>query len=82
MEENQRVPTALPLHGHRKLTGAGGMLLAGEVAGQEALRYFWDSVVLIVNRGMDIPLDPMPEKVAADIFALLAILAFYQTEEK
>ena len=82
MEENQRVPTALPLHGHRKLTGAGGTLLAGEVAGQDALAYIWDSVVLVLNNWVDIQLDPMPEKVAADIFALLAILAFYQTEEK
>ena len=80
MTENQRTPT-LQSHGYRKLTGAGGMLLAGEVAGQEALRYVWDSLILIVNRWMDIPLAPMPESVAASAFSVLAMVAFYRTRE-
>ncbi len=72
----------IPLgHGHRKLTGAGGMLLAGEVGGQEALRYIWDSIVLILNRFVDIPLAPMPTDVATSIFSMLAMLAFYRTRE-
>ena len=84
MAENQRNPYPLPPlsgHGHRKLTATGGMLLAGEVGGQEAMRYIWDSIVLILNRFVDIPLAPMPEDVAVSLFSMLAMVAFYQTTE-
>ncbi len=72
----------MPGHGHRKLTGALAMLLGGEVAGQEVIKYAWDSVVTVLNWSTNFPLEPMPENVAASIFALLAMFAFYQTEEK
>lgn len=78
---NQLSQSPLPGHGYRKLTSAGGMLLAGEVAGQEALKYVWDSIILILNMWLEIPLDPMPENVAARVFSVLAIVAFYKTRE-
>ena len=80
----QRSPesTMAPLHGHRKLTSAGGTLLVGATGGQQAIIYVWDSMVTVLNWWVGIPLDPMPEKVAADIIALLAMMAFYQTEER
>ena len=78
---NQRTPMLPPGHGYRKLTGAGGTLLAGEVAGQESLKYVWDSIILFLNMWLEIPLDPMPENVAARVFSVLAIVAFYKTRE-
>ncbi len=81
-EGDQRVPAPAPAHGHRKLTGAGGMLLVGEVAGQEVIKYAWDSMVTVLDWSSSLPLEPMPENVAASIFALLAMVMFYQTEEK
>ena len=81
-EGSQRAPALAPAHGHRKLTGALAMLLGGEVAGQEVIKYAWDSMVTVLNWSTNFPLEPMPENVAASIFGLLAMMAFYQTEEK
>ena len=81
MEGDQRVPAWASLHGHRKLTGAGSTLLAGEVAGQDAIAYVWNSVILVLNSWANIPLEPMSPKTASDIFALLAMAAFYKVRE-
>ncbi len=80
-DANQRIPQLPPGHGYRKLTGAGGTLLAGEVAGQEALKYVWDSIILPLNMWLEIPLALMPEDVATSMFSMLAIVAFYKTRE-
>lgn len=81
-EGDQRVPAPAPAHGHRKLTSALAMLLGGEVAGQEVIKYAWDSVVTVLNWSTSFPLEPMPEHVAASIFTLFAVASWYQTEEK
>ncbi len=81
-EGSQRAPALAPAHGYRKLTGANGTLLFGLAGGQEALKYLWDTMATILNGWISFPIEPMPEKVAADVFALLAALAFYQMEEK
>ena len=74
--------TSSPPHGHRKLTGALAWMLGGEVAGQEIIKYAWDSAAEVLRWAAGIPLQPMPEDVAVSIFGLLAAWAFYQTEEK
>ena len=81
-EGDQRVPVPVSAHGHRKLTGALSMLLGGEVAGQEVIKYVWDSAITVLNWSTNFPLEPMPENVSASIFALLAMVMFYQTEER
>lgn len=81
MEGDQRMPTLPLTHGYRKLAGTGGFLLAGEVGGQEALRYVWNSVILVLNRWTEIPLAQMPEDVATSIFSMLAMVALYKTRE-
>lgn len=72
----------MPVHGHRKITGALSMLLGGEVAGQDFIKFAWDNAVVVLNWGVGAPLEAMPENVAASIFGLLAMIAFYRTEEK
>ena len=80
-DANQRAPALAPAHGHRKLTGALAWMLGGEVAGQEVIKFAWDSAVNVLNWSAGIPLGPMPENVAVSIFGLLAAAAFYQTTE-
>ena len=82
IEGDQRTPAPAVPHGHRKLTGALATLLGGEVAGQEIIKFAWDSAVEVLIWSTGIPLEPMPETVATSIFGLLAAAAFYQTEEK
>lgn len=69
-----------PDHGHRKLAFASLTMLGGEIAGQDIVKFFWDAIALI-GRSWEIPLQPMPEDVAAGVFAILAALVFYQTRE-
>ena len=82
IEGDQRIPQLVSIHGHRKLTGALSMLLGGEVAGQELIKFAWDAAIQILNLWSPIMLAPMPENIAASIFGLLAAAAFYQTEER
>ncbi|KKK65658.1 hypothetical protein LCGC14_2971950, partial [marine sediment metagenome] len=42
----------------------------------------WDSVIGILNWSAGMTLEPMPEHIAASMFSLLAMFAFYQTKEK
>ena len=69
-------------HGHRKITGGLATLLSGEIVGQDVVKYLWDSVIEILNGLAGMTLEPMPEHVAARMFGLLAMFAFYQTKEK
>ena len=57
-------------------------MLGGEVAGQDAIKYAWDSMVTVMIWSTSIPLEPMPENVAASIFGMIAMVAFYMTTEK
>jgi hypothetical protein len=68
--------------GHRKITVGLGMLLSGEIVGQDLIKFAWDSVIEVLNWSTWVALDPMPEHVATSIFGLLAAFAFYQTKEK
>ena len=69
-------------HGHRKMTGALATVYSGEIAGQDLIKFIWDRAIEVMNWWLGTPLEPMPEKVAASIFVLFAMAAFYQTEEK
>ncbi len=82
IEGDQRIPQLVSIHGHRKLTGALAMFLGGEVAGQELIKFAWDTAIQFLNLWSPIMLEPMPEKIAVGIFSLLAATAFYQTEER
>ncbi len=81
-DEPAEQPAPAAVHGHRKLTGALAVFAGGEVAGQEIIKYAWDSMVNILTWSTSLPLEPMPESVAVSIFGLLSMMMFYQTEEK
>ncbi len=83
-DAGQRSPelTMAPAHGHRKMTGALATLYSGEIAGQDLIKFAWDNAIELLNWGLGMPLEPMPEHVAVSIFGLFAVAAFYQTEEK
>lgn len=66
--------------GHRKLAFGLGTFLGGEIAGQDIVKFLWDSFATLAN-GLGVPLDPMPEKIAAGLFTLAAFYVFYKTKE-
>ncbi len=82
MEGSQRTPAPVSIHGHRKMTGALATLYSGEIAGQDIIKFVWDSAVEVVNWSAGTPLQPMPEDVAASIFGLFAVAAWYQMKEQ
>ena len=77
-----RLEFAQAIQGHRKMAGGLATLLSGEIAGQDLIKFVWDSVVDVLTWSGGLTLDPMPEHIAASIFGLFAAFAFYQIEEK